>query len=690
MMMSSSSCRVKVAVRIRPHLNRCDGTDSTATTTAIEAIHPSAPPTLKVLRTDHHNQRDRQFEFDHVFDPSSSQEQVYEQLGAPLLKEALNGYNCCLFSYGSTGSGKSYSIFFAPPSSSSTANQENNFSASQNNNNNDSSMQSQLQSQQQSNTIFNGGDHPDISYPSNSSSSSTSEAGLFPRLVDDLFVQLQQRMANYSSNNNNSENSQQQSADSSQQQQQLLVKITFSAVEIYMEKVRDLLAPRPRANAAGNNNTTSNYSSNSFEPESLDLFEDPKTKRVTVKGLSVHNVLSSERVKELLLVALSNRQTAETKMNEVSSRSHSLMQLTVTQISDKKDLESVITIVDLAGSERQTKSETSGQTLEEGKKINLSLLTLGRALHSLSQQNQNPTIITPASVVSFRESKLTRLLSESLGGNSKTWMLATIAASATHVQESLSTLEYATHARAIANKNVHVNASVSKEEIDSLRSQLRRLEEASHCVKKTIVRIENEETIKEARRLKNAVDSMDALAIVLHSRFQSLRISQIDKNLVSNVIRKSLQQTHSLSGKTLSFIGAVTRRKISEIEIDSLDYINVTLKLDEKIAKSLLVLFSAENAGNILQVTAEVTVQRLTATRYSTHIQDFALSISSKLLSNHQYDDDERGRDGVRFVRKFKSIRGKVFLFQDDESFFPMKSLSVQSANNVLKAKFFE
>merc|ERR1712000_631101 len=123
-----------------------------------------------------------------------------------------------------------------------------------------------------------------------------------------------------------------------------------------------------------------------------------------------------------------------------------------------------------------------GQTLEEGKKINLSLLTLGRALHSLSQGNRGD-------VVSLRDSKLTRLLGESLGGNSKTWMLAAIAASSCHVQETLSTLEYATFARAIANKGVHVNVSVNRKEIEELRVQLCRVEETSFKIQNSLQKL---------------------------------------------------------------------------------------------------------------------------------------------------------------------------------------------------------
>lgn len=234
---------------------------------------------------------------------------------------------------------------------------------------------------------------------------------------------------------------------------ELTIKVTMSYLEVYMERVRDLLVTRARGQ----------------EAESLELHDD-KNRKVFVKGLSIHPVLGVDRVEELLALGNVNRQTAETKMNEVSSRSHSIVQFTITQLHeavDRRDVESVISIVDLAGSERQGKSEASGLQFEEAKKINQSLLTLGRALHAFSDGR--------GEMVSLRESKLTRLLSESFGGNSKTWMLATVSPACIHLTESLSTLEYATHAKNITNRAT-INKMARHLELIELREVVERLE----------------------------------------------------------------------------------------------------------------------------------------------------------------------------------------------------------------------
>jgi hypothetical protein len=226
----------------------------------------------------------------------------------------------------------------------------------------------------------------------------------------------------------------------------LTVKVTMTYLEVYMERVRDLLAPRVKGQ----------------EPESLELQE--VNKRVAAKGVSVHAVLGPERVGELMALGNANRQVAETRMNEVSSRSHSIVQFTVSQLHesvDRRDTECIVTLVDLAGSERQGKTESSGLQFEEAKKINQSLLSLGRALNSFSDGRGD--------MVSLRESKLTRLLSDCFGGNAKTWMLATIAPTAYNLTESLSTLEYATHAKNITNR-VTINARQRQAQLAELRT----------------------------------------------------------------------------------------------------------------------------------------------------------------------------------------------------------------------------
>ena len=157
----------------------------------------------------------------------------------------------------------------------------------------------------------------------------------------------------------------------------------------------------------------------------------------------------------------SNRSVAHTMMNAESSRSHSIFILTVTQ-NNTEDLSCKtgrLYLVDLAGSEKIQKTGAFGQTLEEAKMINKSLTTLGKVIMALTDKRQTH--------VPYRESKLTRILSESLGGNSKTCLIVTCSPHAFNDQETLSTLRFGTRARSIKN-NAKVNREYSIPELKKL------------------------------------------------------------------------------------------------------------------------------------------------------------------------------------------------------------------------------
>eukprot|EP01064_Diplonema_japonicum_P011909 TRINITY_DN1936_c5_g1_i1.p1 TRINITY_DN1936_c5_g1~~TRINITY_DN1936_c5_g1_i1.p1 ORF type:complete len:888 (+),score=280.09 TRINITY_DN1936_c5_g1_i1:57-2720(+) len=205
--------------------------------------------------------------------------------------------------------------------------------------------------------------------------------------------------------------------------------IEMAYLEIYNENVRDLLTPNGKS-------------------ESLEVREDAK-KKPFVQGLTWKKTINSEQILKHLLLGNTRRQTAATKMNEVSSRSHGLVSIRVKIKYDppnvkKPDTEGLLYIVDLAGSERQDKTGAEGDTLNEAKNINKSLLMLGRAIHAFGEKGANAH-------VPLRDSKLTRLLKESFGGNSRTWMIATCSASPYNMVETKSTLDYAANAKLITN-----------------------------------------------------------------------------------------------------------------------------------------------------------------------------------------------------------------------------------------------
>ncbi|XP_065095899.1 kinesin-like protein KIF17 [Ochlerotatus camptorhynchus] len=205
--------------------------------------------------------------------------------------------------------------------------------------------------------------------------------------------------------------------------------VLVSYLEIYNETIRDLL-------------------SLSSGGTSLAIKEHPGD-GVTVQGLSMHTVHGIKECIELLDMGAKNRIVGATLMNVESSRSHSIFTITLEQMSTGAGQDAVIkrgklNLVDLAGSERQSKTGATGDRLKEATKINLSLSALGNVISALVDGKTKH--------VPYRDSKLTRLLQDSLGGNTKTLMVACISPADFNYDETLSTLRYASRAKNIANK----------------------------------------------------------------------------------------------------------------------------------------------------------------------------------------------------------------------------------------------
>ncbi|ANB13419.1 Kip1p [Sugiyamaella lignohabitans] len=251
------------------------------------------------------------------------------------------------------------------------------------------------------------------------------EAGIIPRVLFKLFADVASRGYDYA--------------------------VTCSFVELYNEELKDLLVDEDEA------------------PKKLRLFDDsgssfngskrPMTPSagsgVTLNGLSEHNITSAISGLKVLQNGLRKRQVAATKMNDYSSRSHTIFCISLaidTDGSGEFITRSKINLVDLAGSENIGKSGAENKRAREAGMINQSLLTLGRVINSLVDKSPH---------IPYRESKLTRLLQDSLGGRTKTCIIATISPASVNIEETLSTLEYASRAKNIKNKP-QVNNAISK------------------------------------------------------------------------------------------------------------------------------------------------------------------------------------------------------------------------------------
>nr|XP_057929608.1 kinesin-like protein KIF14 [Doryrhamphus excisus] len=268
------------------------------------------------------------------------------------------------------------------------------------------------------------------------------EAGVIPRFCQELFSKL-----------------------SSMENEQVKCHVEMSYFEVYNEKIHDLLVTR----------------------------EDPNQRRMPLRvrehpihgpyvaDLSITIVSSYNDIQGWLELGNKQRATAATGMNDKSSRSHSVFTLVMTQTKTEivegeehdHNITSRINLVDLAGSERCNAAQTSGERLREGASINKSLHTLGKVISALAEQ----ALTTKKVFIPYRESVLTWLLKESLGGNSKTTMIATLSPAASSVEESLSTLRYAQQARTIINV-AKVNEDTSAKLIRELKAEVEKLRAA--------------------------------------------------------------------------------------------------------------------------------------------------------------------------------------------------------------------
>ncbi|KAM3864897.1 kinesin-like protein KIF16B [Diretmus argenteus] len=235
-----------------------------------------------------------------------------------------------------------------------------------------------------------------------------------------------------------------------------------SYLEIYNERVRDLLRRK----------STQTYN--------LRVREHPKDGPY-VEDLSKHLVQNYSDVEELMEAGNINRTTASTRMNDVSSRSHAIFTINFTQAKFDAEMPSEtvskIHLVDLAGSERADATGATGVRLKEGSNINKSLVTLGNvisALADLAQDGFNTNLKKKSVFVPYRDSVLTWLLKDSLGGNSKTIMIATISPADLNYGETLSTLRYANRAKNIINKPT-INEDSNVRLIRELRAEIARL-----------------------------------------------------------------------------------------------------------------------------------------------------------------------------------------------------------------------
>lgn len=228
--------------------------------------------------------------------------------------------------------------------------------------------------------------------------------------------------------------------------------IKASYIQIYEDKILDLL-----------NNDIKNA-------PKIKLKEDPSRTSFQMENNIIYSVNNIDVIKYILSVGAKNKKFRKTNMNVASSRAHTILTIWIKQSSSDKKIFSRLNLVDLAGSESAKKAETEGEGFIEATAINSSLLVLGNCISALTSLHNKKT------VVPYRENPLTKLLKDSLGGNARTLMIATLSPSSYNANETLNTMWYAQKAKSIKNKAI-INMDPKDSLIIKYKSEVQNLED---------------------------------------------------------------------------------------------------------------------------------------------------------------------------------------------------------------------
>ncbi|KAL1774949.1 kinesin KIF14 isoform X1 [Sigmodon hispidus] len=332
------------------------------------------------------------------------------------------------------------------------------------------------------------------------------EPGIISRFCEDLFAQVAKK-----------------------QTSEVSYHLEMSFFEVYNEKIHDLLVCKGE---------------NGQRKQPLRVREHPVSGPY-VEALSMNVVSSYSDIQSWLELGNKQRATAATGMNDKSSRSHSVFTLVMTQTKtelvegEEHDhrITSRINLIDLAGSERCSTAHTSGERLKEGASINKSLLTLGKVISALSEQANGKRVFIP-----YRESVLTWLLKESLGGNSKTAMIATVSPAASNIEETLSTLRYATQARLIVNI-AKVNEDMNAKLIRELKAEIEKLKAAQR----------NNRNI-DPERYRLCRQEITSLRMKLHQQERDMaEMQRVWKEKFEQAEKRKLQETKELQKAGVTF-----------------------------------------------------------------------------------------------------------------------------------------
>ena len=510
---NSVSSKIQVFCRVRPKLKREKNlSDDSSFVNTYET-----DDTLLEIRTNNScgvktNSNTSRYVLDHVFPPNSKQKDVYEKLN-PILRDCFKGINCTVYCYGQTGTGKTHTMLGIDMWGIAAAERV----TSRYYDHSDDSKKSRKRKNKNKRTFDN-----------------RAKWGIIPNTATMVFHTLE-RMK--------------------EKKEIHAYTVSCTYLELYNERIYDLLSENDNGKHDKNHdNISSNNTDDDNSPrnrkKALDIRED-KVKGVFVPGASDIVVDNEEHILCLLWEGAKNRAVSATDMNEYSSRSHTIFQIII-EIETKSfsnDSEngpriirrSKINLVDLAGSETMKENKIASlnqKRINELTSINQSLSCLGNCVRALSQLNRTH--------VPYRDSKLTRLLQDSLGGNTKTTFIVTISPDSSALSESISTLQFADRAKQV-KVNIFANETlVAADALKHAEHEIKRLKgllkvqskiEKSRGSKKDDERVTIEYLKNTIRKLQNQLENIHRDEIIHRHRQEN--IEPIIKKVRESLIKKS-------------------------------------------------------------------------------------------------------------------------------------------------------
>ncbi|XP_076068236.1 uncharacterized protein LOC143040737 isoform X2 [Oratosquilla oratoria] len=567
---------IKVFVRCRPmnNLEKNIKSFSSVTCPTNRDIVLKERPLDKLTKT---------FSFDRAFGSDSKQIDVYKCVAKPLVDEVLNGFNCTIFAYGQTGTGKTFTME-GEKSPNSTAWDEDPL------------------------------------------------AGIIPRCVNHLFDELRVMKAEFT------------------------MRVSF--LELYNEELFDLLSPQD-------------------DLSKLRLYEDVSRKgSCIIHGLEEVLVRTKADVYAIIEKGSAKRQTAATLMNAHSSRSHTVFTVTVhmkenTIEGDELLKTGKLHLVDLAGSENIGRSGAVEKRAREAGNINQSLLTLGRVITSLVEK---------APHVPYRESKLTRLLQDALGGRTKTSIIATVSPSSSNYDETLSTLDYAHRAKNIQNKP-EVNQKLNKkeligeytEEIERLRRDLMASREKNgvYLARENYEELcsQNEQQMQEISEKINHIRALQDELDKKNEEFDELNMK------LEETSEKLVKTEHDL-GETKNVLDC-TQKLLSEtsVERDAQKYlVSAHVKTEDKL------LHQGENLLSVAEeTTSQLSKLHDKLDRKST-VEQHNVDVRTRIKENFEKSVDVLREDVTSKVTSLKQDFGEI-----SSSLGELQKKRHQEVNSLLK-----